>query len=246
VSLPALLDDLWSEIRTTLREFARALRSREGLVICIFIALVCARYLVHRSDWIGPLLETVHELGGRRPVRLRFLSVVLFGLAPMIAILIVHRENPMKRWGLGLPSRGWVLLTLAIFVLQIALIPWIASLPNNTGHYPLLKEARDPGIIFWQWQLLMIVSMASWEFLVRGYLLFGLRERFGMWAVLIQDIPFTILHFGKPVPELYFSFFDGLGLGLLAFASRSVWPAVFLHGAGAFLVDLWIVYGPGA
>jgi membrane protease YdiL (CAAX protease family) len=236
---------LWDEIRATLGEFWRVLISREGLVICFFILLVCTRWVVYRSDWLGPLLETFHELGGRRAVRVRVTSVLFFGLLPLLLILGVHRENPLRGWGLGLPPKRWIYFTLAFFAVQLMCIPLCAEIPSIAGYYPMLKVARTPGPVFWQWEALMLAAMVSWEFLVRGYLLFGLKERFGIWAVFIQNIPFVVLHFGKPPVELYFSFFDGLGLGLLAYAAGRIWPAVFLHGLGAFALDWWLVYGPG-
>jgi hypothetical protein len=55
-------------------------------------------------------------------------------------------------------------------------------------------------------------------------------------------VPFTILHFGKPTLEVYWSFVDGIGLSVLAYACGSIWPGVWLHAVGALLLDVTLVY----
>jgi membrane protease YdiL (CAAX protease family) len=46
--------------------------------------------------------------------------------------------------------------------------------------------------------LVMAAYLFAWEFIFRGFLLFGLKERLGPWSMVIQMIPFVLLRFGKP------------------------------------------------
>ena len=74
-----------------------------------------------------------------------------------------------------------------------------------------------------------IVYLAAREFLFRGYLLSGLRKRFGEASILIQMIPFVLLHLGKPELETLSTIPMGLYLGFVAYRGGSVWPAVIIH-----------------
>ena len=80
--------------------------------------------------------------------------------------------------------------------------------------------------------------MTGWEFLWRGYTLFGLKEKFGYYAVLIQTIPFTILHNGKPELETFSAILAGIILGILALRTGSFIYGVIIHTAVMFMIDL--------
>ncbi|MGO9916484.1 MAG: type II CAAX prenyl endopeptidase Rce1 family protein [Isosphaeraceae bacterium] len=118
----------------------------------------------------------------------------------------------------------------------------IAQIPSIREFYPFFYPARQGGAVFWGFEAAALLSMASWEFINHGYLTLGLKERLGLLSVVVGAIPFGILHFGKPTLEIYWSVFDGMGLALLAYACGSIWPGVWLHGVGAFLLDVTLVY----
>jgi membrane protease YdiL (CAAX protease family) len=80
--------------------------------------------------------------------------------------------------------------------------------------------------------------MIAWEFIWRGFMLFGLEEKFGYYAVLIQMIPFLILHNGKPAAETFGAIVAGLALGILALKTRSVLYCIITHAGVMFSIDL--------
>ena len=63
----------------------------------------------------------------------------------------------------------------------------------------------------------------------RGFLFFGLEEKFGIYAILIQMIPFVLLHQGKPFIESVGAVFGGIALGYLAYRTRSIWYGIIIH-----------------
>ena len=73
------------------------------------------------------------------------------------------------------------------------------------------------------------VLLFSMEFLYRGFLMFGLRERYGEGAILIQMLPFVLLHIGKPEVETIGCILSGTWFGYVAYRSKSVWPAFLIH-----------------
>jgi hypothetical protein len=125
-----------------------------------------------------------------------------------------------------------VVFTALIFAVQLVGILITAQIPAIRDFYPYFHPARQGGAVFWGFEVVAFLSMASWEFINHGYLTLGLKERLGLLSVLVGAIPFGILHFGKPTLEIYYSVADGMGLALLAYACGSIWPGVWLHGVG--------------
>jgi membrane protease YdiL (CAAX protease family) len=83
--------------------------------------------------------------------------------------------------------------------------------------------------------LLVVTSVAALvpaieELLFRGLFLFGLSRRYGNgFALLVSSSFFGIVH-GQPVPAVYATV-AGLLFGVLALATRSVWPGIAVHAA---------------
>lgn len=69
-------------------------------------------------------------------------------------------------------------------------------------------------------------------------MLFGLKEKFGYYAIFIQTIPFVILHNGKPAAETFGAIAAGLALGVLAFRTGSVFYGVIIHSSVMITIDL--------
>lgn len=81
----------------------------------------------------------------------------------------------------------------------------------------------------WTYALQSLAYFTAWEFLFRGYLLFGLKDRFKEASILIQMVPFVLLHLGKPELETISTIPMGLYLGYVAYRGNSCWPAVIIH-----------------
>ena len=61
-------------------------------------------------------------------------------------------------------------------------------------------------------------------------------------AVIIQTIPFVLLHMGKPELEAIGSFFAGIALGVITLRSKSIFPAVLLHFFVALTMDIVAIF----
>jgi len=69
--------------------------------------------------------------------------------------------------------------------------------------------------------------------------LFGLEKPLGGGvAVLVQMIPFVILHNGKPLPETLGAIIAAIALGALALRTRSFWYCVATHWLVMLTIDL--------
>jgi membrane protease YdiL (CAAX protease family) len=67
------------------------------------------------------------------------------------------------------------------------------------------------------------------EFLFRGFLLFGLKDRYKEGSIFIQTVPFVIAHFGKPGLETLSTIITGIYFGYVCYRSDSYWPAFLMH-----------------
>lgn len=86
-----------------------------------------------------------------------------------------------------------------------------------------------PNIDILKYSLTAIVYMLGWEFLFRGYLIFGLKDKFKEGSILIQMIPFVLLHLGKPEIETISTIISGIIWGYFSYRGNSFWPAFLIH-----------------
>ncbi len=157
---------------------------------------------------------------------------------PVLVIIFVLKENP-KNYGLQLGDYRAGLKISFYFIMLMTIIVWFAtSLPSFEKTYPLLRSTRESWQIFFIFETGLLLYLFAWEFIWRGFMLFGLEEKFGFYAVLIQMIPFVILHNGKPVPETFGAILGGIALGIIAFRTRSILYCVIVHGSVMFTIDL--------
>jgi len=93
-----------------------------------------------------------------------------------------------------------------------------------------------------------LIYFFAWEFHFRGFLLNALERRFGALAIIVQTIPFVMMHFGKPWSETAAAVVAGIALGWWAWRSRSCLGAWLLHWACSSTMQLavafWPVHGP--
>ncbi|NWF50619.1 MAG: CPBP family intramembrane metalloprotease [Ignavibacteriaceae bacterium] len=162
----------------------------------------------------------------------------VFFILSILLILFVFKEKP-RDYGLTFGDYKSGLKISAIFLLiMLPLIWFFSSTAEFAETYPHLKSARDSLLIFFIYESGMFAYMFGWEYIWRGFMLFGLKEKFGDYSVLIQMIPFVILHNGKPFPETIGAILGGIALGILALRTRSVYYCVFTHMGIMFSIDL--------
>lgn len=163
--------------------------------------------------------------------------ITLFILS-VIVIKFVLREN-LKDYGLQVGELKVGLMFSGVFlIIMITMIWFFSSTTAFSEKYPHLLSTRNSWQEFSIYEAGMLIYMISWEFFWRGFMLFGLKERFGYYAVLIQMIPFVILHNGKPVAETFGAIAGGIALGALAFRTNSILYCVIAHSGVMFAIDL--------
>ena len=162
----------------------------------------------------------------------------LMFILPVLSIKLIFREN-LSAYGFSLGDKKFGIITSVIFVTVMFITVWIVSGSQTfAATYPQGgPKVKENFTIFILYELCVLVYMLGWEFFWRGYMLFGLKEKFGYYTVFIQMIPFFILHKGKPEIELFASIFAGLILGVQALRSRSFIYSWILHWLVMFSID---------
>ncbi|MBN2638006.1 MAG: CPBP family intramembrane metalloprotease [Bacteroidales bacterium] len=146
-------------------------------------------------------------------------------------------------WGLGDVKYGakW-LITIPFVVVPIIYLS--SKMPDVRAEYPLAKSflTNQHGLFTYELAYILLYYVA-WEFFFRGFLLFGLRKRFGdINAILIQTISSCLVHIDKPEGEIIGSIFVGILFGIIALRSRSIWYVFLIHISIGVLTDLFIIY----
>jgi len=159
-------------------------------------------------------------------------------LLPLLSIKLIFKEK-ISDYGFTLGDKKFGMTTSAVFLIFMMIIIWFVSgSPNFASTYPQGGvKVRESFSIFILYELCILIYMLGWEFFWRGYTLFGLKSKFGYYAVFIQMIPFFILHKGKPEIELFASIFAGLILGIQALRSRSFIYSWILHWCVMVMID---------
>jgi membrane protease YdiL (CAAX protease family) len=172
--------------------------------------------------------------------------ITFYFITPLLVIKIFFNDK-LKNYGL---SPKGILKNYNIYLLFFFfMIPFIILVSNTSSFqlkYPFyspLGESLYPNFIFWQ--CLYLSQFFALEFFFRGFMLHGIKKRFGFYSVFIMMIPYMMIHFQKPMPEAIGAIFAGIILGALSLKSRSIWLGVAIHYSVALTMDLAALYQKG-
>ncbi|MCJ7522392.1 MAG: CPBP family intramembrane metalloprotease [Dehalococcoidia bacterium] len=163
-------------------------------------------------------LAHYHSFGEQWSVALLF-----FAALPILIVLLLLRRNPLD---FGFHLGNWRLWGVYVVITCIVALPILAAFSRiDSLHTYYLLGDFNIGSYF----LKSVVYLTAWEFLFRGYLLFGLKRRLKAASIFLQMVPFVLLHLGKPEIETLSTIPMGIYLGYVAYRGNSFWPAVIIH-----------------
>jgi membrane protease YdiL (CAAX protease family) len=146
---------------------------------------------------------------------------ILYFIVPMLIILLVFRQKPGEYgFTFGNWKAGMVLVLGGI--LLVTPILWLVGHANKA-----MQEYYKPLVDGVPWNTFL--DLFGWEFLFRGWLLFGLARKFGPEAIWLQAVPFALAHLGKPEIETLSTIFGGFAFGWVAWRTRSFFYPLLLH-----------------
>jgi membrane protease YdiL (CAAX protease family) len=148
---------------------------------------------------------------------------IYYLVIPLLIVVAVFRQSPAE-YGFRLGAwRAGLKWALGLFVVGAPLLFLAARTPAMTAYYA--RGSRSLAQVLGTTAL----DLFGWEFMFRGFLLFGLYRVIGPSAILIQAVPFAMAHIGKPELETLSTIFGGVLFGWLAWRSRSFLYPFLLH-----------------
>lgn len=158
--------------------------------------------------------------------------LLFYFIVPLLVIVLFFRESPSNfgfragDWKLGLTVSAFSMLAITF------LLPFILRLGQFRQYY-----AAPPGSTF-PFIFQTGMQMIGWEFFFRGFLLFSLARITGPYAILLQAIPFTLMHFDKPELEILSCIFGGSAFGYLSWRTNSFFYPFIIHAYLAVMIVL--------
>lgn len=211
-----------------------------GLLAYTAVALTALEYFALPTRVQARL--TGRPWGSQGPVSLEagvtwaLLSVGAYLVLPW-ALLMILGFRPRD---LGLAFRGFARhlpVYLGLFLLMVPALWHASGQPEFTRTYPFVSEARrDLGVLL-RFEAAYIAQFFALEAFFRGALLFGLERAVGRLAIPIMVVPYTMIHFHKPVLECFGAAIAGFALGYLALRYRSFLGGFLLHSLVALSMD---------
>ncbi|MGQ9609611.1 MAG: CPBP family glutamic-type intramembrane protease, partial [bacterium] len=126
-------------------------------------------------------------------------------------------------------------------IIILAVLPFviISSFSNSFyEHYPLYSNAGNSWADFFIWESIYGFNFIMLEFFFRGFILFALARYFGAYSIFIMLIPYTMIHFGKPVAETIGSILAGIALGTMSLRTQTIFGGAFIHIIIAWSMDI--------
>jgi membrane protease YdiL (CAAX protease family) len=233
------------DIKSEFNELITAVKKLDKKVIMVFLTVAIlqtvAFYFTSRRFFRANLFEQFENYSD--PYLLEYLywfigDFFTFFILGIVVIKFVLKE---KLFDFGLQIGDFyvgIKISLLFLSVMIILIWFVSATPSFAEKYPHLSSAKSNWNTLFIYEAGMLLYMFAWEFIWRGFMLFGLEKKFGGYAVLMQMIPFVILHNGKPFLETFGAIFGGIALGILALRTRSIYYCVVTHIGVMYSIDI--------
>lgn len=233
------------KFKTEINRLFEIIKSLDRKVVVIFLSVAFLQtisfYFTSRRFFRANLFEEFQNYSDPFLVEYVYWFVGDFFTFFILGIIIIKFGFKEKLSDFGFQfgdfKIGVTFSILFIFVMVI-LVWFVSATPAFAEKYPHLSSAKSDWNILLIYEAGMLLYMIAWEFIWRGFMLFGLEKKFGYYSVLIQMIPFVILHNGKPFLETFGAIFGGIALGILALRTRSFYYCVVTHIGVMFSIDV--------
>ena len=149
-------------------------------------------------------------------------GVALYLVIPL-AMIVVGFRKPVKEYGFTLGDWKAGLSITAAAILLMAPVIWVVARSDPSMHSYYASQATK--IL----PLMTFLDLIGWEFLFRGFLLFGYERKFGANALWLQAVPFALAHISKPAVETLSTIFGGFAFGWVAWRTRSFVYPFLIH-----------------
>ncbi len=228
-------------------------------LVYMAVGLTCIAYLKNPDYLIRLLAETSLADVGRNAVLTDennlqgliwwvFISVFFYFVLPALIVAFVQKRS-LGEVGLSFSIEpGFVKLLIACLAVMLPLVYLMSLTGSFSAKYPFLQIYNDQPYIGWTllvWELVYFAQFFGLEFFFRGFLLHSLKPALGLYSIFVMTVPYTMIHFGKPMAETFAAVFAGIFLGWLSYKNGNIWLGLVLHCAVAFSMDILALWNKG-
>lgn len=168
-----------------------------------------------------------------------FFKFINYFLVPALCIKLVLRER-VADYGFKLSKDPHVWMLYGAMLLVV--LPLTFGVSFNEAFlrtYPKYKAASETFVQFFAWEGAYGFQFFMLEFFFRGFILFALAPYLGSAAIFVAVVPYSMIHFSKPLAETLGSIIAGIALGTIALRTHSIYGGVLVHCAVAWSMDVF-------
>lgn len=196
-----------------------------------------------RINWLDSLIDkTQKHFPNYRLFSLIYWVTVIFicyFVIPSIIIKTILKQN-LTDYGISIKGAfNSYKIYLIFFLFMLPLVIGVSFSESFQYKYPFYKpynESLYPNFLIWQ--CFYFLQFFALEFFFRGFMVHGLKKKFGYYSIFIMMIPYCMIHFQKPMPETIGAIIAGIVLGSLSIKSKSIWLGVAIHYSVAITMDI--------
>lgn len=200
--------------------------------------------------WLNNLLYEIQKaFPNNRLFELVYWVSIIFVCYFIIPVILIKRVLKQSLLDYGISFKGVfngykIYLTFFLFMLPIVIgVSFSESFQHKYPFYKPNNEALYPNFLLWQG--FYFLQFFALEFFFRGFMVHGLKKRFGYYSIFIMMIPYCMIHFQKPIPETIGAIIAGIVLGTLSLKSKSIWLGVAIHYSVAITMDISSLWQKG-
>ena len=172
--------------------------------------------------------------------------VLVFLVFPCLIVKFIFKEN-ISDYGFqikGLKKHLWIYFLLIIVMLPIVF--FISKSPAFLNKYPFYHiSSKEQLTAFFIFEMVYILQFIAVEFFFRGFMLHGVKHKFGYYSILFAMVPYCMIHFGKPMSETLGAIIAGCVLGFLSLNTNSILLGILVHITIALSMDFFALWRSG-
>lgn len=225
----------------------------------MWVLVVVAVSLTGQNFWHQSIRQIFHpndpviDLGARFGLSWEITALLAFAggcvfwyCVPAVLLIKLAFRERVRDYGVKLTgwSSGWKIYLVFVAVM-VPLVFTFSATEHFQKAYPFYRgwsPSEDGWGRLLVWEAVYALQFVALEFFFRGFMVHGLKHRFGVYSVFVMTVPYCMIHFQKPLAECVASIIAGVALGLMSLKTRSVWLGAALHISVAWGMDtcsLW-------
>lgn len=241
------------------KDFARLDRRAVFALVYSAVGLTCITYLKNPEYLAAILANTPLAAIGNEAAHPSennlysliwwvFVSVTFYFVVPAMFVRFVQ-QRPLSEIGLSLTiEKDFSRLMLQCVAVMLPIVYLMSLTSGFAAKYPFLRVFNGDAYLsstLLVWELVYFMQFFGLEFFFRGFLLHSLKPQLGLYSILVMTVPYTMIHFQKPMAETVAAVLAGIFLGWLSLKNGNIWLGLVLHCTVAFSMDILALWNKG-